>query len=195
MISKDKKTKDQKLIICFTGMPGAGKTTAAEVAKDLNFEIVNMGEGVREETIRQGLLLTDKNVGSVMLGLRRKNGMEAVAQLALPKILSSKKKVVVVDGVRNFEEIEVFKDVGEVKILVIHGSPEIRFEYLRGRRRKDAPKSMKPFEARDEREISVGIVRIIALADEVISNNGISIAELQEKTRKVLLKWANYIEH
>jgi len=195
MRNKDSCTKSAKLIICLTGMPGAGKTTAAEVAKELDFDTVNMGEGVREEAIRQGLLLTDKNVGSIMLELRRMNGMEAIAQLALPKILSSKKKVVVVDGVRNFEEIEVFKDVGEVKILVIHGSPEIRFEYLRGRRRKDAPKSMKPFEARDEREISVGIVRIIALADEVISNNGILIAELQEKTRKVLLKWANCIEH
>ena len=176
-------------------MPGAGKTTAAEVAKELDFDTVNMGEGVREEAIRQGLLLTDKNVGSIMMELRRKKGMEAVAQLALPKILSSKKKVIVVDGVRNFDEIEIFKDVGEVKILAIHGSPEIRFEYLRGRRRKDAPKSMKPFEARDEREISVGIVRIIALADEVISNNGISIAELQRKTRKVLLKWVDCIEH
>jgi|TARA_B100000315_G_scaffold179234_1_gene167918 dephospho-CoA kinase len=195
MRNKDSCTKSAKLIICLTGMPGAGKTTAAEVAKELDFDIVNMGEGVREEAIRQGLLLTDKNVGSIMLELRRMNGMEAVAQLALPKILSSKKKVVVVDGVRNFEEIEVFKDVGKVKILVIHGSPEIRFEYLRGRRRKDAPKSRKPFETRDEREISIGIVRIIALADEVISNNGISIAELQEKTRKVLLKWADYIEH
>ena len=195
MRNKDSCTKSAKLIICLTGMPGAGKTTAAEVAKELDFDTVNMGEGVREEAIRQGLLLTDKNVGSIMLELRRMNGMEAIAQLALPKILSSKKKVVVVDGVRNFEEIEVFKDVGKVKILVIHGSPEIRFEYLRGRRRKDAPKSRKPFETRDEREISIGIVRIIALADEVISNNGISIAELQEKTRKVLLKWANYIEH
>ena len=195
MRNKDSCTKSAKLIICLTGMPGAGKTTAAEVAKELDFDTVNMGEGVREEAIRQGLLLTDKNVGSIMMELRRKKGMEAVAQLALPKILSSKKKVVVVDGVRNFEEIEVFKDVGKVKILVIHGSPEIRFEYLRGRRRKDAPKSRKPFETRDEREISIGIVRIIALADEVISNNGISIAELQEKTRKVLLKWTDYIEH
>ena len=195
MRNKDSCTKSAKLIICLTGMPGAGKTTAAEVAKELDFDTVNMGEGVREEAIRQGLLLTDKNVGSIMLELRRMNGMEAIAQLALPKILSSKKKVVVVDGVRNFEEIEVFKDVGKVKILVIHGSPEIRFEYLRGRRRKDAPKSRKPFETRDEREISIGIVRIIALADEVISNNGILIAELQEKTRKVLLKWANCIEH
>ena len=195
MRNKDSCTKSTKLIICLTGMPGAGKTTAAEVAKELDFDTVNMGEGVREEAIRQGLLLTDKNVGSIMMELRRKKGMEAVAQLALPKILSSKKKVIVVDGVRNFDEIEIFKDVGEVKILAIHGSPEIRFEYLRGRSRKDAPKSRKPFETRDEREISIGIVRIIALADEVISNNGISIAELQEKTRKVLLKWVDCIEH
>jgi len=195
MISKDKKTKDQKIIICFTGMPGAGKTTAIEIVKDLGYDTVNMGQGVREETIRRGLSLTDKNVGAVMLDMRRKNGMAAIAQLTLPKILSSKKKVVGVDGVRNIEEIEVFKDAGEVKILAIHGSPEVRYNYLRGRRRKDSPESRKPFEKRDEREISVGILRIISLADEVISNNGITIEQLREKTRKVLINWVNQLEH
>ena len=195
MISKDKKTKDQKIIICFTGMPGAGKTTAIEIVKDLGYDTVNMGQGVREETIRRDLPLTDKNVGSVMLDMRRKNGMAAIAQLTLPKILSSKKKVVGVDGVRNIEEIEVFKDAGEVKILAIHGSPEVRYNYLRGRRRKDSPESRKPFEKRDEREISVGILRIISLADEVISNNGITIEQLREKTRKVLINWVNQLEH
>jgi dephospho-CoA kinase len=194
MISKDKKTKDQKIIICFTGMPGAGKTTAIEIVKDLGYDTVNMGQGVREETIRRDLPLTDKNVGSVMLDMRRKNGMTAIAQLTLPKILSSKKKVVGVDGVRNIEEIEVFKDAGEVKILAIHGSPEVRYNYLRGRRRKDSPESRKPFEKRDEREISVGILRIISLADEVISNNGITIEQLREKTRKVLINWVNQLE-
>ena len=195
MISKDKKTKDQKIIICFTGMPGAGKTTAIEIVKDLGYDTVNMGQGVREETIRRDLPLTDKNVGSVMLDMRRKNGMAAIAQLTLPKILSSKKKVVGVDGVRNIEEIEVFKNAGEVKILAIHGSPEVRYNYLRGRRRKDSPESRKPFEKRDEREISVGILRIISLADEVISNNGITIEQLREKTRKVLINWVNQLEH
>ena len=195
MISKDKKTKDQKIIICFTGMPGAGKTTAIEIVKDLGYDTVNMGQGVREETIRRGLSLTDKNVGAVMLDMRRKNGMAAIAQLTLPKILSSKKKVVGVDGVRNIEEIEVFKNAGEVKILAIHGSPEVRYNYLRGRRRKDSPESRKPFEKRDEREISVGILRIISLADEVISNNGITIEQLREKTRKVLINWVNQLEH
>ena len=195
MISKDKKIKDQKLIICFTGMPGAGKTTAIEIVKDLGYDTVNMGQGVREETIRRGLSLTDKNVGAVMLDMRRKNGMAAIAQLTLPKILSSKKKVVGVDGVRNIEETEVFKDAGEVKILVIHGSTEVRYNHLRGRRRKDSPESRKPFEKRDEREISVGILRIISLADEVISNNGITIEQLREKTRKVLINWVNQLEH
>ena len=176
-------------------MPGAGKTTAIEIVKDLGYDTVNMGQGVREETIRRDLPLTDKNVGSVMLDMRRKNGMTAIAQLTLPKILSSKKKVVGVDGVRNIEEIEVFKNAGEVKILAIHGSPEVRYNYLRGRRRKDSPESRKPFEKRDEREISVGILRIISLADEVISNNGITIEQLREKTRKVLINWVNQLEH
>jgi len=195
MRSKDTNTKAGKLIICLTGMPGAGKTTATKIVKDLGFDTVNMGEGVREETIRRGLSLTDRNIGSVMLDLRHKNGMGAIAKLALPKILSSKKKIIGIDGVRNIEEIEIFKEVGEVKILVIHGSPEARFKNLRGREREDAPESRKPFETRDNREISVGIEKLFALADEAISNNGITIEQLNEKTRKTITKWADRIEH
>jgi len=195
MRSENEPSKDMKVIICFTGMPGAGKSTAAAVAKDLGFDIVNMGEAVREETIKRGLTTTDENLGLVMLDLRCKQGMGAVANLVLPKISSSKKRIVAVDGVRNFEEIETFRNLGQVKILMIHASPETRFRFLQQRRRDDAPKSWKPFEARDEREISVGMMKTMALADEVISNNGISISELEEKTKKILSKWTDSIEH
>lgn len=194
MTNKKKSSKDNRLIICFTGMPGAGKSTATNIVEDLGYEVVNMGKAVREETTKRGLTMSDKDVGSVMLDIRRKKGMSAVAHLVLPKIKSSKKNIVFVDGVRNLEEIEVFKKIGKVKVLLIHTSPETRFKFLQNRGRKDAPKDWKTFIERDEREMSVGLVKIIALADESISNNGITIPQLKEQTQKIINKWSDSIE-
>lgn len=194
MNNKNLISKDSKLIICFTGMPGAGKSAAANLVEELGYEVVNMGKAVREETAKRGLSMSDKDVGSVMLEIRREKGMSAVAHLILPKIISSKKGIVFVDGVRNLEEIELFKEIGQVRVLLIHTSPKIRFKFLQNRGRKDAPKDWKPFIERDEREMSVGLVKIIALADEVISNNGITISQLKKKTQMIINKWTDSIE-
>jgi dephospho-CoA kinase len=185
----------KKFIVCFTGMPGAGKSTAAKAANDLGFNVVNMGDGVREETAKLGLPLTDNNVGLIMLNLRKKKGMGSVANLILPKISSSKSKWVAVDGVRNLEEVEIFTKVYQVKILAIHASPEVRFKFLKRRSREDAPKSWKLFEERDRRELSVGAGKVIALADEIIPNNGISIKELNEKVHLILRRWRDSFEY
>lgn len=194
MKREDNPLKNEKLIVCFTGMPGAGKSTAAEVAKNMGFEVVNMGDGVREETERRDLSLTDKNVGAVMIDLRRRHGMGAVAHLAMPKIRSSKGLLVAVDGARNLEEVDAFREAGLVKILTIHAAPEVRFRFLKGRGRADTPESWKLFEARDNRELSVGVGQLIALADEIISNNGITIKELKEETGKILRRWVDSFE-
>ena len=189
MSRKNPPAENEKFIVCFTGMPGAGKSTAAKASVNLGFEIVNMGDGVREETARRGLPLTDKNVGTVMMELRQRDGMGSVAMLVLPKIQSAKSRLVAVDGVRNIEEVEVFRKAGKVKILAIHAAPSVRFNFLSTRKREDAPTSDDLFRARDQRELGVGIGNVIALADEIISNDCITIEQLKEKTRLVLNQW------
>jgi dephospho-CoA kinase len=179
----------ERFVVCFTGMPGAGKSTAAKSSTGLGFEIVNMGDGVREETARRGLPLTDKNVGAVMIELRRRDGMGSVAELVLPKIMSAKSRLVAVDGVRNLDEVKVFRKAGTTKVLAIHAAQDVRFNFLTARRREDAPTSIDLFRARDERELGVGIGHVIALADEIISNNGITIEELKKRTLQVLNRW------
>ena len=189
MSVKDKIPTKPKIIVCFTGMPGAGKSTAAKATEEMDFEILNMGDGVREETFRRGLPLNDENVGLVMLDLRKKNGEGAVAKLILSKIESSENRLIAIDGVRNLEEVETFKKAGLVKILAIHAPQEIRYKFLTRRGRQDAPTSKDLSKIRDDREISVGVAKVIALADEIISNSSISIEDLREETRKIVRKW------
>ena len=66
----------QKLIVCLTGMPGAGKSTIADGLKSKGYEIINMGNAVREEANRRNLEPSRSNLGKLMLELREKMGQE-----------------------------------------------------------------------------------------------------------------------
>ena len=170
-------------------MPGAGKSTIANGLKSKNYEIINMGDAVREEAKKQNLEPTGQNLGKLMLELREKNGPGAIAELILEKIKNSKSNVVVIDGVRSNEEIQVLRKIGTVKILSIHASTDTRYSFLNDRGRSDDPKNRENFDERDSREIGVGISTPIALADESISNNNLTIDELIEKAYKIIQSW------
>lgn len=178
-----------KLIVCLTGMPGAGKSTIAQGLQKKGFMSVNMGDAVRAEARRRNLEPTSQNLGKLMLELRQKNGPGAVAELIKEQILSSNAEVVVVDGIRSNAEIEELKKIGNVKLLAVHASADTRFSFLKSRKRSDDPQNRKTFDERDEREIGVGISAPIALADETISNNNLTLDQLVQTAYDIIKKW------
>ena len=172
-------------------MPGAGKSTIANGLKSKNFEIINMGDEVRDEAKKRHLAPTSKNLGKLMLELREKNGPGAIAELIHNKIKNSKSNVIVIDGIRSNEEIKVLRKIGTVKLLSVHASTDTRYNFLSDRGRSDDPKNRKNFDERDNRELGVGISAPIALADESISNNDITINQLIENAYKIIQGWQN----
>jgi len=60
---------------------------------------------------------------------------------------------------------------------------------LGDRGRSDDPQNRENFNERDTREIGVGISTPIALADESISNNNLTIDELIENAYKIIQGW------
>lgn len=170
-------------------MPGAGKSTIANGLKSKNFEIINMGDAVREEAKKRKLEPTGENLGQLMLELRKKNGPGAVAELIEDRIKNSESDIIVIDGIRSNEEIQVLRKNGIVKLLSIHASTDTRYDFLSNRGRTDDPKSRNNFDERDSREIGVGISTPIALADESISNNNLTIDELVEKAFNIIKGW------
>ncbi|KAF6245928.1 AAA family ATPase [Nitrosopumilus sp. b2] len=178
-----------KLIVCLTGMPGAGKSTIAEGLKPRGYDIINMGNAVREEAKKRNLEPSRSNLGKLMLDLRDKNGPGAVAELVKPQIESSTSNVILIDGVRSNDEIEVLKKFGNVKLLAIHASTDTRFDFLQKRGRSDDPQTKKHFEERDNRELGVGISNSIALSDYAISNIGLTKDELIESAYQIIQSW------
>ena len=154
-----------------------------------------MGDVVREEAKRQGLEPTDINLGKMMLKLRQDLGPGAVGHIVLQKLArdggSSSK--VVIDGIRSIAEVEVLKKVGHVKLLAIHASQDTRFKHLKQRGRADSPSNGNEFTGRDKRELSVGVSEAIALANEMISNNDLTLEQLKLHAYGIVKEWLEEI--
>jgi dephospho-CoA kinase len=187
-------SNNKRLIICLTGMPGAGKSSVASFLKQKGFDVVTMGDVVREEAKRQGLEPTDINLGKMMLKLRQDLGPGAVGYVVLQKLTrDGGSSNVVIDGIRSIAEVEVLKKVGHVRLLAIHASQDTRFKHIKERGRADAPSNTNEFAARDKRELSVGVSEAIAFANEVISNNDLTLEQLKLRAYDIVKEWLDEI--
>ena len=194
--SDEPMVEGKRLLICITGMPGAGKSTVATLLRNYGFSLITMGDVVREQAKLHNLEMTDANLGDLMLKLREDLGPAAVAHLILKKIKqdSGRKRDIVIDGIRSIDEVKVLKTIGSVRLLAIHASAETRYNHIKHRGRADVPLDNTDFLIRDQREIDVGISEAIAMSDEVVSNNNLTMAELQNKVLAIVRKWLDNID-
>lgn len=177
------------LIVAITGMPGAGKSTAAQALVDKGWKRVVMGDVVREETRRRGLEPDSKNTGEVMKQLRLERGESAIAELCMEAMLETGSNRIVVDGIRSMSEVETFKKSAKVILIAVQASQGRRFSLLKERGRSDDPLSYDMFLKREERELDVGIGEAIALADEVVLNEHTTPDKLAIEIVEVVDRW------
>lgn len=178
-------------IIAFTGMPFSGKSEAVKIAKEMNIPVIRMGDMVWEETKKQGLELNDKNVGTIADSMRKKYGMDIWAKKTLEKISTLKNtKLLVIDGVRNKEEVDTFKRrLGEDFLLIsVNVSDETRYKRAMFRGRKDDSKDINLIKERDKREISWGLNKVVSSADIAVSNQG-NLEDFRAEIRKIFARF------
>jgi len=159
------------VMILLTGMPGSGKEEFLRVARDFDYDVVRMGDVVRTVAKQENMLMDDISVGSFAHDQRENFHFGIWAERTMNRIGDSK---TVIDGVRSYEEVEIFKSELQEKMVIvaIHTSPDTRYERLKKRGREDKPEDWEQFVERDHRELDWGIGKIIALADKMIVNEG-----------------------
>ncbi|MBO3803623.1 MAG: dephospho-CoA kinase [Candidatus Brockarchaeota archaeon] len=167
------------------GLPGSGKSTVASVLRSYGFPIVVMGDAVRREAARRGAKPSAGGMREFMLRLREERGDAAVAELCVPLVREAGSKTVVVDGIRSPAEVKRFEALGKVALIGVFCPRKLRFERLRRRPRKDAPRSVRDLELRDEAELSVGLGTTLALADFMIVNDG-SVRDLKPAIERIV---------
>ena len=176
-------------VIGFTGMPGAGKSEAMEVARQLGIPVVRMGDLIWEEVERQGKPRDAKHVGEVANAMRQSHGKDvwALRTVARVREVAAGKPLILIDGVRSHDEVETLRRElgGDFLLVAIHTDRHHRFERMLARGRADDPLQETVLQERDEREMGWGLARTIALADEMVVNDG-TLDQFREKVRTLL---------
>lgn len=176
-------------VIGFTGMPGSGKSEAMEVAKARGIPVVRMGDLIWEEVDRQGLPRDAAHVGKVANAMRASHGKDVWAQRTCDRVqqVAAGHRLVLIDGIRSHEEVETFRRLlgQEFDLVAIHTDPDHRFDRMVKRARADDSHDVAVLQARDEREMGWGIARTIALADEMIVNDG-TLEQFRQRVAKML---------
>lgn len=168
-------------------MPGAGKTKAAEFMSELGYPIISMGDVIRELAREKGLPINRGTLAKLMIEVRVKEGSEAVAKRCVSKAQAQDSPIVIVDGLRSLEEVNAFTKFFKVSILAILCSRETRFNRLKERGREDDPKSFEELVKRDETELTLGLGKLLALADYFVVNEGTK-DQLRDEVQKVMRK-------
>ncbi|MFW5898496.1 MAG: AAA family ATPase [Candidatus Saliniplasma sp.] len=159
------------VLILLTGMPGSGKEEFLQVAKKFDYDIVRMGDVVREIAKEENVLLNDSGVGSFAHSERERFHYGIWAERTIQKISSTD---TIIDGVRSYEEVEIFKAElqEDMQIVAVHASPDTRYQRLKDRGREDSPGTWEEFKERDDRELDWGLGKVIASADKMLINEG-----------------------
>lgn len=163
-----------KRVLAITGMPGAGKTEAANFFRSKNYPVISLGSIILRELDAKGLSHTPENEKFVREQLRQKRGMAACAIEILPELknLLKKKDIVILEGIRSWEERQfLIEKVANLVIIAILAAAKIRYQRLS----KRLNRRISPTAAfnRDMREIArLNICPTILLADKYIVNEG-----------------------
>lgn len=178
-------------VIAIVGLPGAGKSEAANFFVERGFAYLRFGQITLDEVKQRGLAPTEDNERLVREALRQEHGMAAFAKLNMPAIdnLLSHGKPVLIDGLYSWSEYKFLKEKygNALTIVAVYAPPETRYARLENRheRHGDDPNtkyrslSREEALARDCAQIeNIEQAGPIAMADFTIVNTG-TLAELK----------------
>ena len=153
-------------IIVSVGLPGSGKGIVSDAARSIGIRVVSMGDTVRRYHEHSGEGMA---VGEFADSERSKYGKAVWAERVMEDVDD---EIVLVDGCRSIDELDVLRTYGHVYIISVHTLSKNRYERLVSRAREDSPKSINEFDERDRREIRYGTSKLMEVADYVINNDG-----------------------
>jgi dephospho-CoA kinase len=126
---------DQKKVVIFVGMPGAGKSFCVDYLTDRGFPKVYFGGITVDEVKRRGLEINEMNEKMVREELRATEGPGVMAKRVLAQIdalFEAGKPIVVADGLYSWTEYKMFKErFGDKAIIIAITAPrKLRHERL-----------------------------------------------------------------
>ncbi|MEK7060844.1 MAG: AAA family ATPase [Patescibacteria group bacterium] len=160
-------------LIGLVGMPGAGKSVAADFFKQRNIPVLRFGDQTDIGLKEHNLSRNEKNERWYREKLRADLGMAAMAIKIEPRIIEESRKGnrIVLDGLYSWEEYVYLKRrFPQLILLCVYASPDVRYKRLMIR--KVRPLTIEEARTRDRAEIeNLHKGGPIAIADYLVMNN------------------------
>jgi dephospho-CoA kinase len=179
----------QKKILVFVGMPGAGKSVCVNYLKEKGLPFTYFGGITLDEIKRRGMEVNEASEKLVREDIRAKEGKGAYAVRIIKQIeefFDKGEDYVVVDGLYSWTEYKIFKDsFGDNAIMIAIMAPRAE-RHRRIGQRTIRPLSPTDANARDYAEIeNLEKGGPIANADFFLANEK-NVAELEHDLQKLL---------
>lgn len=173
-------------LIGLTGTNGSGKGEAALFFQKNGFAYFSLSDVIRDELNREGRPLSRDNLIQKGNRLRKDHGADVLAR----RVMSGIRSDAVIDSIRNLREVEYFRGRPGFILLALDAPPEIRFQRVRGRGRRESAVTLEEFilkeqEEMTEKETGQQLALCMAAADYQIVNDG-SLDDLHRRLEKFL---------
>lgn len=164
------KRGQRQRVVVFVGLPGAGKTTVAKrLTRNLHAPRVSCGNVVRGWIKAKGLPYTPQNDRMAAQRFAKRPG--AIARALTKQIKASGKPVTIIDGVRSPHDMKVLQQHFAVDLVAVTVPKAQRFSRMLARKRF-AGETNAYLEARDKRELGLGVKGLIDKAPFRVDNSG-----------------------
>ncbi|MBR9682739.1 MAG: AAA family ATPase [Candidatus Aenigmarchaeota archaeon] len=177
-----------KKLIIITGLPGSGKSAAAEMmAKKYNAKIYHTGDIIREEVKKRKLEYTPENDKKVAEWFHSGNREKILAERAWNKVKRTKKNIIILEGFRNVENVRHIEDVSGLNPIIIEVKVpfQIRAKRELERRRFKKGENITYLKRRDKKELQRGLAYLLRLDKYEIDNSG-TLKDLEKAIDKLM---------
>lgn len=179
-------------IIGLVGPIASGKGTVLKILENKGFFSSSTSDRIREELKKRNLEVTRQNLTSVSNEVREKYGNDILARRTSEIIDKQNNNKIVIDAIRNPDEVKFLKNKYNMKLLAITAPQEKRYELFKKRgTNTNGINTWEEFKTLDDNEIggklgqhAQRVSDCMKMADITIENNG-SLEDLKAKIENI----------
>lgn len=154
-----------KKALIIAGLPGSGKSLAAEFLYSEGWQIVSAGDTIREMCRKEGMDQSRLTLQEYGANLLKEKGHEYFSDALIAKAINE--RPVVFEGIRPPEVIKILKEKIHGKVIYIEASNQNRFNRLKHRDNINT----NSFQDLNSNNIETQVCQVKEMANYIINNN------------------------
>ena len=178
------------MIIGITGLPGAGKgTAAAYLVEKYGVKSYRFSTPLRDILNRVYQPITRRNMQELARILRELFGKDVLGETLLKDLEKERSPLAIMEGMRYQDEYNILKNNPSFKLVAVEVPFDIRLQRIRERGENEDDTTLTPeqFAKQHEHETERGIADLIKFADYHVDNSG-SVDALHQQLDAIVKK-------